>query len=681
MRRILGILLGLIAGFAASTPPNASAAGAIADSQDAEVRSQLSSAVWPLRTAIPDGNLDDLKPLGDAIGTARIVGMGEATHGTSEFFSIKDRVLRFLVERRGFTVFAMEMPWTNGIAIDDYITGGKGNSRTLLASTFPVWDNQEVADLIEWMRSYNAAPGAHPTLRFVGIDMQDDPAALTSIIATYLDTADPAKSSAVVKALSCLQAGVAAPKCAKAAASVVALLATLPKPLTAEAMKRLLIARHAATTATQIAEMKSGDDAARDRSMADNVEWVANVLFPEARIALWGHDAHVMATANGPLTTMGTYLRAALGSSYYVVGFAFDAGTVSPNGLGEPITIAPAPATAIESELRAVGLALFGLNLRSISTTSPLGVYLSSPKSMRMLGSIDTPAEATDKHTLTTVDIKSAFDTLIFVERSHAAASFRVLAAEPPSAQSPLIQTPQSSGDLELTGQQILDKAVDVWENQPVPAYEAFVLPCHELLRKGAEGTCGSSTQMRVYLRTSDGMALVETIPLDGNKPTVLELQGHIYGPAYAPLGFTRKIGASQRVGSLAADPMAPLKTIAAVTATNTIYNVTVIADICNGVPAYHLTLIPRVQAATHPLRALWILSDSFKVCRLTYAIPFNGGEATVRYAFEDRGDPPIPSIVRISARVPFRSPIGVRYTDSTEDVQDITFPAQVPLP
>jgi hypothetical protein len=228
-------------------------------------------------------------------------------------------------------------------------------------------------------------------------------------------------------------------------------------------------------------------------------------------------------------------------------------------------------------------------------------------------------------------------------------------------------------------GQQILDKATQVWENLPTPPFEAFTLPCHELLKKGADGTCGSSTQMRVYLRMSDGMAHVETIPHDGGAPVVLEPAGHIYGPAYAPLGFTRKIGGSTRVGSLAADPLAPLKTIASVTATNSIYDVTVAPDVCNGAAAYHLTLMPRIQAATHPLRALVVNQASFRVCALTYAIAFNGGEATVRYDFEDRGNPPIPFIVKISAQVPYHSLIGVRYTDSSEELQDIAFPTEVP--
>lgn len=233
--------------------------------------------------------------------------------------------------------------------------------------------------------------------------------------------------------------------------------------------------------------------------------------------------------------------------------------------------------------------------------------------------------------------------------------------------------------DSTLTGQQILDNVTQVWESRPVPPFEAFTLPCHELMQKGAGGTCKSSTQMRVYMRMSDGMAHVETIPHDGGAPVVLEPAGHIYGPAYAPLGFTRKIGGSVRVGSLAADPLAPLKTIASVTATNSIYDVTVAPDVCNGAPAYRLALVPKSQTATHPLRELLVEQSTFRICSLTYEIAFNGGEATVRYDFADRGDPPTPVIVRINAQVPYRALIVERHTDSSEELQDYAFPTDVP--
>jgi hypothetical protein len=173
-------------------------------------------------------------------------------------------------------------------------------------------------------------------------------------------------------------------------------------------------------------------------------------------------------------------------------------------------------------------------------------------------------------------------------------------------------------------------------------------------------------------------MAHVETVPKNGELAVVLEPEGRIYGPAFAPLGFTRKLGDTERVGSLASDPLASIKTIASVTVTNYAYDVTVASGVCNGAAAFELSLTPRTAGPSHPLRALLVDAASYRICQLTYALAFNGGEANVRYDFAYEGDPQTPVIVRIRAKVPYRSPIGVRYTDIAEDLQDIAFPSHV---
>jgi hypothetical protein len=229
-----------------------------------------------------------------------------------------------------------------------------------------------------------------------------------------------------------------------------------------------------------------------------------------------------------------------------------------------------------------------------------------------------------------------------------------------------------------LSGQQILDKVTTVWQSRPEPPFEAFTMPCHELLHQGAEGSCGASRFMRVYMRASDGMAHVETIPAPGEKPVVLLPEGRLYGPAFAPLGFTRKLGDNKRVGSLATDPLSSLKTIASVTATSYAYDVTVSPGSCDGGAGYALSLTPRATDGSHPLRALLVDSASYRICQLTYVLQFNGGSATVQYDFSYEGQPATPVIVRIDAQVPYRSLLGLRSSNTSEDLTDIAFPLKV---
>jgi len=80
----------------------------------------------------PAENLDDLEPLRRLVGDARVVSLGEATHGTREFFQMKHRILRFLVERMGFTAFAIEATWPEANRLDRYLRTGEGDPAVLV---------------------------------------------------------------------------------------------------------------------------------------------------------------------------------------------------------------------------------------------------------------------------------------------------------------------------------------------------------------------------------------------------------------------------------------------------------------------------------------------------------------------------------------------------------------------
>src|SRR5216684_6674973 len=79
-----------------------------------------------LKTPEAGHGFADMHPLKKIIGNARIVALGEATHGTREFFQLKHRILEFLVAEQGFTVFAIEANWPESLAVDDYVLHGTG---------------------------------------------------------------------------------------------------------------------------------------------------------------------------------------------------------------------------------------------------------------------------------------------------------------------------------------------------------------------------------------------------------------------------------------------------------------------------------------------------------------------------------------------------------------------------
>jgi erythromycin esterase-like protein len=113
----------------------------------------------------------DLEPLRAIIGDARIVSLGEATHGTREFFQLKHRLLEFCVSELGFTIFAIEASYPECLRVNDYVLNGTGSPADALASQrFWTWDTEEVLALIEWMRGWNRTHARK--VKFYGFDMQ-----------------------------------------------------------------------------------------------------------------------------------------------------------------------------------------------------------------------------------------------------------------------------------------------------------------------------------------------------------------------------------------------------------------------------------------------------------------------------------------------------------------------------
>ena len=129
---------------------------------------------------------DDLAALDQIIGDARIVALGEATHGTAEFFRMKHRLFEYLVEKKGFTVFAFEANWPVVEIADRYVKTGEGSAAAALKEIgFWVWATEEVRDLIDWMRAYNSVPGRTKLLSFTGFDMQNPGAAAKCVIDAF----------------------------------------------------------------------------------------------------------------------------------------------------------------------------------------------------------------------------------------------------------------------------------------------------------------------------------------------------------------------------------------------------------------------------------------------------------------------------------------------------------------
>lgn len=164
------------------------ASSAFAQADDAAVVASLKKAAVPLTAAFSDKTYKDLAPLEKLLKDVDVVGAGECTHGSREVFEMKGRLFRFLVERMGYTVFALESSMPACVALDRYVTKGEGDpAEALKAQGFWTWSTEEVLDLVKWMRAYNADAKHKSKLRIVGVDMQDRMGALNYLVQTLKD--------------------------------------------------------------------------------------------------------------------------------------------------------------------------------------------------------------------------------------------------------------------------------------------------------------------------------------------------------------------------------------------------------------------------------------------------------------------------------------------------------------
>ncbi|MCD0446479.1 erythromycin esterase family protein [Glycomyces sp. A-F 0318] len=145
-------------------------------------------------TLDPDAPLDDLEPLRDMIGNARVVGIGESAHHMREFYRLRHRLLRFLVERCGFNVYAFEAAVLESRTVDAWTAGGPGTVEEAAAATTGTGlaRCQDMHRTLTWLREYNR--GAARPVRFAGILPGDDrtsPLGELSEVASYLERHDP----------------------------------------------------------------------------------------------------------------------------------------------------------------------------------------------------------------------------------------------------------------------------------------------------------------------------------------------------------------------------------------------------------------------------------------------------------------------------------------------------------
>lgn len=320
--------------------------------------------VFPLHSVELVSDTSDLYPLRLTVGDAGIVALGDSTHGTREFFTIKLRILDYLVRERGFDVLSLEAPFPITERINVYAQGGPGDPRALLRElderlVYMFWDVEELLAVIEWVRAYNAHRGDRPPLEIAGADVYDESGAVAGVL-DYLRRTNPAAASLAEQEYACVLAHDRALGCKRSAQRVRDSVAAAPADV-----------QHYADVVLQYFDNPRFEP--RERNMAANLLWIQQHRGASRKVIHWGHQEHVgkLPTATTRGETMGSLVAAQLGSQYVAIGTLTGSGTFLQwrqfaNGtFAEEVTAYPAPEPdSYEWHMRQHGLGAMFVPLR-----------------------------------------------------------------------------------------------------------------------------------------------------------------------------------------------------------------------------------------------------------------------------------------------------------------------------
>ncbi len=151
----------------------------------------LSANAIPMTTTEAGMSLGDLAPLGELIGNAHVVNLGGLTFGTSESFTIRYRILQYLVTKLGFNTLVFEISQYDAAQINHYLQTGEGDPRQILAELDdPRWNTQEMLEMLWWMRFHNREPGNAPAINIYGFEV-DTPFLPMDLVIANLMQIDP----------------------------------------------------------------------------------------------------------------------------------------------------------------------------------------------------------------------------------------------------------------------------------------------------------------------------------------------------------------------------------------------------------------------------------------------------------------------------------------------------------
>lgn len=380
---------------------------------------RLNQQIAPIASVRAGSGFADLAPLAAVVAPARVVALGESTHGSHEVFQLKHRLLEYLVTQQGFTTFAIEADYGYGEILNEYIQTGTGDSLLVRkAAGDAVWDTAEFWEMVEWMRAYNQQHAVK--IRYAGFDMQRPLPNLLRLESFATQRGDTVlrrlvqsvhtSYSALSKAPDQTSAAIKEPV-VRQANELAHYLQAVAAPAAMQQHALVLLQR-----AELVGDKHYGDG--RDQAMATNVAWLLKQE-PAAKIVLWAHNAHIRRDDYQP--QMGHHLARRLGPAYVAVGFATGHGTASVlNSDGstrtQALTLTPPISNSYEALLDQATPPIYFLNLSQAGAATK---WLTTGRKFRAIGLYESPRGAEGQF-LWYAPLPKAFDALLYLHDTSA---------------------------------------------------------------------------------------------------------------------------------------------------------------------------------------------------------------------------------------------------------------------
>jgi erythromycin esterase-like protein len=411
------------------------------------------------RVCIPlNGDDHDYDDLLEAIGGREVVLLGEATHGTHEFYRERARITRRLIEELGFTAVAVEADWADAYRVNRYVSGTSTDLSAVDAlgdfNRFPVWmwRNREMVDFVEWLWLNNVGLASQDRVRVYGLDLYGMHSSMDAVVA-YLENIDPAAAARARERYSCFDATSRDGRVYGASTRF-----GMAPPCENEVVSQLIELRHSASRyiarngwvgrdelffAEQNARVVRSAEQyyremfiegssswnLRDLHMAETLEALRAHLHSERgqnKVVVWEHNSHVgdaRATSMGLRgeLNVGQIVRQRCGAdNVFLVGFTTYEGTVTAaSDWGEPVQrkrVRQAIPGSCEDLFHDVGHPRFLLRTRLDDSVAE---GLREPRLQRAIGVIYRPQTEMLSHYLET-HLTDQFDAVIHIDHTSA---------------------------------------------------------------------------------------------------------------------------------------------------------------------------------------------------------------------------------------------------------------------